>query len=333
MDKIRVGVVGMGMMGDAHARIYKANDQVKLVGCCEPNEARKREAEETLGVPVYAVFGELLDQGLDALSVCTPDHMHERFVVEALERKIKVIVEKPLEISTGACRRILAARPDPSYLTVGHDLRFDIRAIHAKRACEAGQLGKLLSISVKRSNNMTNCGRIGPITSVAWFLGIHDIDLVCWVSGLAVREVISAAGFKCHNDHWDYVTACLRMEGDTMLLMENHWINPNDSVKGNDGWIKMIGTKGSIDLDMMPQTAAYTYSGEKAGYFDVHHQADDLFGVPSGDLRYQLEHFVHCVRYGEIPLTTGEEAAEDVRVIEEIERKLESTGYNINLGN
>jgi len=331
MDKIRVGVVGMGMMGDAHARIYKANEHVNLVGCCESDAGRRQAFEKLLGVPVYDSFDALLDQGLDALSVCTPDHLHERFAVNALERKIKVLVEKPLDMTTDGCERILAARPDPSFLMVGHDLRFDIRAVHAKKACDAGKLGKLLSISVKRCNTMTNCRRIGPIASIGWFLGIHDVDLALWVTGLKVKEIVSAAGFKCYNDRWDYITACLRLEGDAMLLMENHWVTPNSYIAPPDAWLKLIGTEGRVDLDLMPREACYAYDAGGAGHFDNHYQPDDLYGVPAGDLRYQLEHFIRCVRHNEVPLTTGEEAAEAVRVIEGIEKILDKTGYRIEI--
>ena len=329
MGRIRVGVVGMGIMGEAHAKIYQNNEAVELVGCVETFEQRRMQIAQMLDVPVYVTMDELLDRGVDAVSICTPDNMHRDFVVKAFARNVKVLVEKPFDISTAACNAMLKARPDPTYLMVGHDLRFDTRLIQAKRAYASGKLGKLLYVNTRRCNSLASCRRIGSRASIVWFLGIHDIDAALWVTGLAIEEIISVAGFKYYNDTWDCVTAAIRLEGGTLLQLDTHWIHQDGSITGCDAWFKMIGNKGSIDLNLLPHEGAYTYIDKGAGYFDTHYQPDDLFGIPSGDLRYQLEHFIDCVRYNKIPLTTGEQATEAVRVIEEIEKRLEMTGYRI----
>jgi predicted dehydrogenase len=329
LGKIRIGVVGMGVMGEAHAKIYQRNNTVELVGCVEMSKQRGDQIAKIFRIPVCETMDELLDMGVDAVSICTPDHLHKDFVIKAFSRKVKVLVEKPFDISYQACEEMIQARPDPTYLMVGHDLRFDARIVQAKKAYESGKIGKLLYINARRCNSVSSCDRISDRTSVTWFLGIHDIDAALWVTGLEAEEVISAAGFRYYSNTWDCVTAAVRLKGGALLQLDTHWIHPNASIKGSDLWFKMIGSMGSIDLDMSHHEAAFTYSNESAGYFDTHYQPEDLQGIPSGDLRYQLEHFIDCVRFNQVPLTTGEEALKAVRVIEQIEKRLDTTGYRI----
>lgn len=334
MDKLRVGVVGMGIMGDAHARIYASMPYVELVGCVEPYEKTRDAMAKKLGVPVYATTKELYSAGIDAVSICTPDQLHEEAVVEALENKVRVLVEKPLGMSSASCERMLAARPDQSYLMVGQDLRFDARVVAAKRDLAAGKLGDLRYITTKRSSSIPLGHRVGPRTSVAWFLGIHDLDLVLWLTGLKVARVESAMAIKAVSPNWDCVSALIRMENDAILSLNTHWLFPAAHGQESDSMVQLFGSAGISEISLLKNEYSFTANAPdgRQKYSDVHYQPDDVNGVPSGMLREEIHAFVRAAMRGDIPPVTGESALEAVRVIEQVEEILKQTGRDLREG-
>lgn len=330
MGKLRTGVIGMGYMGDAHARFYLAQPDVEFVGCAESFDKRREEVKEQLKVEVYKTPEELFAQGLDAVSICTPDDLHKDLILKAFENKVKVLVEKPLAISSADCEEILAKRPDPTYLMVGHDLRFDPRAIQAKRAIDQGKLGEILHINIWRNNTVANAARLGKRTSIAWFLGIHDIDLVLWMTGLKVKKVAAANGFKYNSPNWDYTSSHLIMDNDALVVMENHWLLPFQHSSQVDTGMKIVGSKGMLELELgFSEVSFAPMEGEGCRFFDTSYQPDDLNDVPSGDLGREIRAFLRAAAENTIPPITGEESYEAVKVIHMVHEVLEETGYTI----
>ncbi len=319
MDTIRVGVVGMGVMGVTHAKIYKALPQVQLVGLVEPDQGRGEAAANTLGVPCYQTLEELMRQDIQAVSVCTPDDMHKEFILKAFQNKVKVLTEKPLETSVQKCDEIIAARPDSTYLMVGHTLRFDPRLIPFKKMLQAGELGKVISISAKRSNPAFIRDRISPRSSITWFLGIHDIDMILWLTGDRVKRV-HAFGNKPFTNNWDYVASILEFESGAVGVMENHWVIPNERPLVSDASVTILGEKGMLEANLNGIESIATIVGKGQFYNDIHYQPEDMSGVPHGDMYWELQAFIDAVRNNETPPVTAEQAREAVRVIEEIEK-------------
>ena len=319
---IRVGVIGMGLMGELHAQVYRSLPGVTLVGLAEVDAAKHEALRRQFGVPVYADPGELLDQ-VDAVSVCTPDHLHKEPILEAFRRGVKVLVEKPLGVSVEEAEQVLRARPDPSFLMVGHILRFDPRVIHCRRLIREGALGPLWYVKLWRHNSLNSGRKIGPRTSVTWFLGIHDVELLLWLTG---RKAISvnAIGRKLFTPHWDVVHAHIKMEGGVLASVENSWILPVERASGLDAGIKIYGETGTAEINLThSDVAVSTVRDGRQIQLDTYHWPTDG-EVPYGDLRRQLEAFVRSVADNAVPPVTGEQGLEAVRVVERIEQSLET---------
>lgn len=323
---LKVGVVGMGLMGTLHAQIYASMPEAELIGLVEMDVARKSDLEQQFRVPVYQGIDEILDK-VDALSICTPDHLHKEPILQAFEKGVKVLVEKPLTVSVREAQKILAQRPDPSYLMVGHVLRFDPRVIHCKEIIENGELGPLWRVHIWRHNSLNVGYKIGPRTSVSWFLGIHDIELLLWLTGLKI-ETVSSIGSKVISPHWDIVQAQFEMEDGVVASIENSWILPTQRSSGLDAGIKIVGEKGMVDINLShTDVAVSTINRGRQMNLDTYHWP--MAGnSPHGDLRRELQSFVNSVIQNEIPPVTGEQGLEAVQMIEYIERSLE-TGQKI----
>ena len=98
MEPVRVGVVGLGIFGQVHLKAYTGLPGAEVIGICDLDEERVRKAGEEYDVAArFRDYRELLAMdGLDAVSVVTPDFTHTDIVVAAVEQGRAVLVEKPL---------------------------------------------------------------------------------------------------------------------------------------------------------------------------------------------------------------------------------------------
>src|SRR5699024_196430 len=171
---MKIAVVGMGMMGQLHARTLSGLPEVELVAV-EVDESTRTATQRDLGIEVRATLTDDLLGSVDAVVVTLPDHLHVDATVRALEAGTHVLVEKPLAATVADCDRILAAETTPDRLMVGHLLRFDERLRELKRRLDAGVLGTVHHVRVHRANSAATGERLAGRVSVVGFLGVHDL--------------------------------------------------------------------------------------------------------------------------------------------------------------
>src|SRR5436190_23386826 len=94
MEQVKIGVVGIGRMGQNHCRVYSNLKNTKFVGVCDVNPERGRDVARTYEVSYFREIDSLLEN-VDAVSICTPTPQHYELVSRCLERNIHVMVEKP----------------------------------------------------------------------------------------------------------------------------------------------------------------------------------------------------------------------------------------------
>jgi len=322
MEKLKVGVVGLGMMGLFHAKVYGDLPGVELIGGVDALPEAEDKFNAAFGLNKISSLDALLDNA-DAVSICTPDHLHRDVAVRAFNKNVKCLIEKPLATSSADCGAILAARPDPSYLMVGHILRFDPRVNHARYAVQNGSLGKVISVKIWRNNDRAGGEKFGKNTSAAWFLGIHDIDAVHFITGEKVVKV-SAIGKRFFTPHYDYVAASLELTNGALVTMENGFIIPKERVTALDAGIQIIGDRGMVELDMNHSDARLTTAEAGRSLMQDTYHWPTLGEQIHGDLRAELEAFVNAVKNGAVPPVTGEDGAEAVKVIERITAYLDA---------
>jgi predicted dehydrogenase len=241
-------VVGMGWMGSLHAAAYRAHPDVELVGVVETDPERVAQLEREQGPRAVGTLDELLDE-VDLVSVCTPDHQHVDVAVHALAAGKRTLVEKPLAMDPGEARRILDARRHPDDLMVGQILRFDPRVVRARELVVSGALGELWHVEVWRNTTRGVAAVPSERTSVGWFLGIHDADLLLHLTGLSVRSV-TAEGRRLFSAHLDVVHALVDLEGGVVGRMENAWTLPDTRASRAHAGVRLSGSEACIEVDL-----------------------------------------------------------------------------------
>jgi UDP-N-acetylglucosamine 3-dehydrogenase len=123
--KTKVGVIGLGFMGSAHARVYSKLNDCELVGICD-SDPEKRSLAEMYGCSFCYCLEHFLEQDIDAVSVCVPTAMHHDVVMAALEHDKHVLVEKPFADSLNQGQELVKkASKGDSLLAVGYIERFN----------------------------------------------------------------------------------------------------------------------------------------------------------------------------------------------------------------
>ena len=182
----RVGVIGLGPIGNRHANIYAELDNAELAGVCDVDRERADAAAARLGVRAFYSVRELLDGAeLDMASVATGGEEygsdHYKPTVEALEGGLHVLVEKPISNEIGPAEEMVALAREKG-LCFGVDLnhRFTPAARLARQWMDDGRVGKLLFINM--SMWIQN-----PRESSPWFqikaLHPHTVDIMRYYCG------------------------------------------------------------------------------------------------------------------------------------------------------
>ena len=207
MDKIKVGVVGVGHLGAIHSKVYSRLDNVKFVGLCDCNLERAIEIGKKYKTASYSDYEELFDK-VDAVSIAVPTSLHYNVAKNFLKHKIHVLIEKPVTKTLSEADELIdIARSKDLIIQVGHVERFNAAVL---------ALEKYL-----KKPKFVECQRLGPFhkrvddVGVVLDLMIHDIDIVL---GLIKQEVakIEAVGLSTMSDFEDVANVRLTFEDGTI---------------------------------------------------------------------------------------------------------------------
>jgi len=148
MKKLRLGIIGAGVMGRAHARTLLAGNvpRCELAAVADSDPAALAEFPET---PAYTTSTELIQSGkVDAVLVATPHYAHTTVGIEALEAGLHVLVEKPISVHKADCEKLIAAhRSKKQVFAAMFNQRTDPYYLKLRSLIQSGQLGEIRRIN------------------------------------------------------------------------------------------------------------------------------------------------------------------------------------------
>lgn len=239
MSKIKIGVIGCGAIARRrHLPEYVLLPNVEIVAVADVNAERADEMAAQYGAKAYTDYRELLKhEGLDAVSVCTPNALHAPISIEAMEAGKHVLCEKPMAISETEARAMIAASAKTGkLLMIGHNQRLMLPHQKAKQLLASGELGRVLAFR-------TSFGHGGPETwSIegpgGWFfkkelafigamgdLGVHKADLIRFLLGEEIVEIGAFVGTlqKTNTDVDDNAVCILKTESGIIGTLTASW--------------------------------------------------------------------------------------------------------------
>lgn len=336
MRRVVYGVIGLGFFGEKHVEVAAALPQVELRAICTRRDERRRAIQARFGVPhEYRDYRELLaDPQIEAVSIVTHVDDHVAPTIAALRAGKQVLLEKPMARTTADCDRILdAVEQTGQILMVGHICRFNPRYAVVQERIAAGELGRIVSMYARRNipaeRSATVLANIGPLLGD----GIHDTDLMLWMSNQPVRTVY-AQTLRVRTDepqikHPDIGWAMYRFADGAIGVIENVWFLPQGTPFRIHEQLEIIGTAGAAyvhggDTNVVIQTGSRFDCPDTVYWPQVH-------GETLGALRNEISYFVDCVRAGRRPSVVTPRAARNaVQVLEGAEQSA-ATGTVVTL--
>ncbi len=323
--RLRVAVIGVGHLGQHHARILANLPEVELVGVADSNFEQARTIAEKLGTRAYDSIEPLLGQ-VDAVSVVTPTVFHHQVARSFLKAGVPVLVEKPI------CRTLSEA---DELIQLAEDANVPLQVGHIERFNPAFEDLARRPIRPK----FIEAERHGPFTGRSMDIGavldlmIHDLDLLLSLVGSRVRTV-EAVGAAIFGGHEDMVNARLVFENGCVAHVTASRISQRPKrrlrIWASEGYagIDFVSRKLTL-VQQSPDVRQFGLRTErldatsrarlKDEMFGRHLQVLNVDGDRKGDqLTAELRHFMDCVRTGRTPRVTGEDGREALALAERV---------------
>src|SRR5512144_1517813 len=288
---LRVGVVGVGVMGSNHARVFAGLPGTELVGVADPDRKQADFVARTLGCIAVSDVNELLERDVDAITIAAPTHLHRDIALACIARGVHVMVEKPIASSVEEGRAIInAARRAGVTLMVGHVERFN-PAVEAIMEAIRGE--DILSIAITRVGpfppRMSNVG-------VVIDLAVHDIDLIRWFTESDIIEVQPQLS-SAVAEREDIALLQFRTASGVLAHINTNWLTPFKARTVH------VATKRKYVIgDLLTLQVSECFDYQPDGSYSMRH----LSVGHAEPLRSELSAFVKAIRTGEEPAVTGE---------------------------
>lgn len=194
MTPLNIALIGCGIISEHHIRAYQLYpDRARIAICCDLDPARAAARAGLAGArPVTSLDAVLSDPSIDAVDICTPHHLHAQVAIAAAQAGKHILCQKPLARTLAECDAIIAAaRTAGVTLFYAEMMRTMPAAIAARRAIEAGRIGKLVGVQATYAHwqggeYLSTSWRYDPrITGGGQLLdgGIHYIDMLLQIGG------------------------------------------------------------------------------------------------------------------------------------------------------
>ncbi len=286
MDKLNVGVIGVGYWGKKIASEYalmsKTDPSVNLFGVCDVFEDNLNFCKEKYGVSYLAKSPHeiLLNPEIDAVHICTPSVTHYDICKEALNQGKHVTLEKPMTLdSHEAIKLVDLALEKNRVLSVGHIFRFDAAIEKAKNLIQNNWFGDLYWM------NLTWTALMPPMTGrdIITDLAPHPFDILNFLTDEWPTRVTCVA--KAHRKGQQEETAHITSEFKNNMLahIEVSWLHPEKIRE-----VQIMGSNAFAKIDCGTQKISAYENGE---FFDMPVER-------SNTINLELSHFVHCIREG-----------------------------------
>jgi UDP-N-acetylglucosamine 3-dehydrogenase len=248
---LRAGLVGLGIMGQNHARVLSSLSGVELVGVADP------QGDTRAVLPDHKILSsieEVIAKGVDYCVVAAPTAFHEEISIKLIDAGIHVLIEKPIAHSLESALRIEKAAKSKGIIgAVGHIERFNSALQQARTRIQRGELGEIYQISTRRLGPFPS--RIADV-GVIMDLATHDIDLTAWISDSSYKSVSAQSAIRSGREHEDLVSIVAQLSNG---IVANHLVNWLSPLKERKTII--TGEKGTYVVDTLTSDLTFYANG------------------------------------------------------------------------
>lgn len=367
MDKLRVGIIGLGWPGQRHIEGYQKHDGAQIVALSDVNTEAAERVKAEYHVDGAQIFGDYHDMlagdTIDAVSICTPNFLHVPIAIDALDAGKHVLLEKPLSNTLAEGLRLAAkvsARPGQAFM-IALNNRYRPDSIVLRRQIDAGELGPIYYAKTGWLRGASEFNLRGWFTQKERSgggplidLGVHMLDLALWFMGNPRPVSVTGSVYSEFHEEMsartgtdvnveDLATAFVKLDNGGTIVLDVSWmshIEESDLVYtqlfGKSGGAKITrsSTPGSGSSEQMSINTTSGSGPDRATLVSRPEFRNQLAAEPGFMLyesfRGEVADFVDSIAAGRQPGATITHGLDILRILDAIYQSAE-TGREIDL--
>ena len=317
-ENLRVLVVGLGSIGQRHARLLSERPDIELEICDTVQENRDSTKAALLHKPAgeYCVLSAALKARPDMVFICVPNHHHVSMGLQAMESGADIFVEKPVSDTIESARKLVAAAEDGKrFMQVGYMLRLDEGLGKMKEIVDGGELGQLvggramIGTYITLLNARSNDREVNPNSLIVDYT--HELDFIRWFFGEVseIKAMSARLGDLKLKPHPNIFQMLFKMESGALVQVHMDYIQfPQRRV------FEIYGDHGTLSYDFV--------TGEIRKFkFQKEHRWEDIRVLPIADrwddlFRKEHEMIVERRAGGLPPLVSGRDGLQALEIAE-----------------
>jgi predicted dehydrogenase len=304
---IRAGVIGVGHLGQHHARLYTSLPGSQLIGVVDQSIERAQVVAARHGARVFRTADELLPH-VDVVSIAVPTSGHYAVAQACLNAGKHVLVEKPIAITLEEAQELVQlAKQRGCCLQVGHSERFN-----PIMALMRPFIGQPVFIECHR---LSSFSERGIDVDVVLDLMIHDLDLVLSLNPGPVEEV-RAAGVAVLSSSIDIANARIQFQSGCVANLTSSRVSTNKMRR-----LRLFQRDNYLSIDFQTRQGMICRRNAKAGERPAV-EVEQFQGGDEEPLKLQLESFLHAAGTGTRPVVSGEDGAAAVDIAHQVLRAI-----------
>lgn len=321
---LRAGVVGSGLIGSMHARVYRQTFGVTLCAVCDAKPDVAKRLGEELGVPWYDDASRMFEhEKFDVVSIATPEqHRYEPTRI-AREQGVALMLEKPLGIDLEETDRLIDLLGGYDHpIAVNFILHADDRYATMREKVRAGDVGRVATYFARRRGTKLGIEKYAPWTDLLLSTAIHDLEFMSAVHAAPVVRVYGEAVSRLCEQYGceDAVAATLKFADGTIGILETSWTLPPTQPEPLDPAFHVVGDRGGIFIDGSSH-GMRIMSEDGYSHPDLTHWPALPLGV-GGAFERSLAAFITAVRSGSEPLVGLQQARRAHVLVDAIKKSL-----------
>jgi predicted dehydrogenase len=309
MTKLRAGVIGVGHLGQHHARLYASQPDCTLVGVTDQDPARAKMIADRHGVPAFTAVGDLLHE-VDVVSVAVPTSAHYAVAKTCLQAGKHVLVEKPIAVEPVEAQELVAlAKAQDCRLQVGHSERFNPIMLTMR--------AQILRPAFIECHRLSSFSERGTDVDVVLDLMIHDLDLILSLNPGAVEEV-RAAGVAVLSPTVDIANARIQFASGCVANLTASRVSLNRMRR-----MRVFQRDRYVSIDFQTRQGMVSRRAAREGErptVDI----EEFKGNDDEPLKLQVASFLEAVRRGSRPLVSGDDGAAALAVAHQVLKAIDS---------
>ena len=289
-NKLRIALAGAGSFGREHLRELSAMGGIEVAGVADTNLAAAQAAATRYGAASAESDAVRMIERLrpDGFVIATPGHSHVALALAALRLDIPVLLEKPVGLCAADAGVLIAAeRKSTAFVLPGHILRFSNAYGEVAGIIRAGEIGPVLSVSMRNHRDETHAVRYPGIDPVLMTM-VHDIDQALWITGAPLASVLALRRPKNTARSETLITGT--GTSGCMWHISNAWTFP--TLEAPADRIEVVGERGAVEMELGRYIRVF---GSKFREIELPLAAEDNM------LRSELTYFTACIADGRKP--------------------------------